>query len=282
MTGRATSLLEQLPPIRRTRGFRLYAANGIRYLSLWSDYGRALLGFKPEGLQRIAKSTIDRGLLSNLPSQWQKRLAEMVKNLFPSVRSVRIVSSQQGAIAIAKRFAGLPEREPVPDMVFCRFVWDEYLPRNSVPAIMSLILPVPASFSLGILVSDIESGLEEVPQGPEDACIDGLRSAVNLHVLSRLVSCGKAAKERSRIEEAWERFDTLAGNSLFERCGPWLFPKYPRDLHERVFSACLSRRILISPDYDFPSSVPAVFDEGEIAPLRDISALMDMPLRPDA
>lgn len=282
MSGGARSLLEQLPPIRRTRGFRLYAANGVRYLSLWSDYGRALLGYKPEGLQRIAKSTIDRGLLSNLPSQWQKRLPHMVKLLLPSVRSVRILSSQQGAIAIARRFAGLLEGEPAADIAFCRFFWDEYLPRHDAPAIMSLILPVPAAFSLGILVSDIESGLEEVPQDPEDACIDGLRSAVNLHVLSQLVSSGKAANKQAGMEEAWKRFDTLAGHGLFERRGPWLFPKYPRALHERVFSACLSKRIVISPDYDFPSSVPLEFCEGEIAPLGDMPALAETPFRTDA
>ncbi|MCX8013828.1 MAG: hypothetical protein N3A02_06020 [Rectinema sp.] len=278
MADRTETLLKRLPSIRRTRGFRLYTSLGTRVLSLWSDYGRALLGFRPEGIPRMAKGMIDRGLLSDIPTQYQKRLTEMVRTFVPSARSVRIMSSSYKAISLARAFAGLPESNAVPHLACCRFLYDEYLARPPLPTVTSLVLPMPAAFSLGILISDREDGLDAV----QEDWVDGLRAAVNMMILSKLSSPIQREKQMRLQTSAWARFDTLVGNELFTRRGPWLFPTYPRDMHEEIFLACLSKRIVISPDYEFPSSVPLDFDDGEIAPLRDISRLKESLPRAEA
>jgi hypothetical protein len=70
-------------------------------------------------------------------------------------------------------------------------------------------------------------------------------------------------------EKRWAAVDPFI-SGLFVRSGPWLYPTYPRAEHGRIFSSCLAAGILVSPDYDRPSFVPAEFDKGEISPLRSI------------
>ena len=43
-----SELLEmEIPRIRRARGYRLYDHHGRRYLDLWQNGGRSLLGHRP-------------------------------------------------------------------------------------------------------------------------------------------------------------------------------------------------------------------------------------------
>jgi glutamate-1-semialdehyde aminotransferase len=55
-------LLDEIPPIRRARGFRLYDGAGRRYLDLWQADGNAILGHRGAGMVTAVKAALDRGL----------------------------------------------------------------------------------------------------------------------------------------------------------------------------------------------------------------------------
>lgn len=252
-------LLLQLPVIRRMRGWRLYAANGKKFLSLWSDYGRNIFGYKPRGLARIAKSAIDRGLIAPSPGEWNGRIARLIQKHLPSRPFVKLLNSPEKALWIAtKGFS-----KPKPDS--CIFAFDAYMkkPRiHSEPETVSIILPVPASFSIGILAS-------KSPYPEKDSeLIDGLRGMTAIHALSLMFE-----QQKIDASEQWKRIDQFTG-SLFERSGPWLYPKYQPEMHTTIYRLCLERGILISPDYDFPSSVPGDFDNGELKPMLEVADMV--------
>jgi hypothetical protein len=254
-------LLSRLPPIRRMRGWRLYAANGKKLLSLWSDYGRNIFGYKPRGLATIAKSAIDRGLVAPSPGEWNGRIARMIQKHMPQRPFVKLFNSPEEATRIAT--GGVSK--PAPGT--CVFAFDAYMKKpemTSEPESVSIILPVPAAFSIGILASKSPRSVKE----KKSELIDGLHGMAAIHALSQMFE-----QEKIDSSEQWMRMDRFAG-SLFERSGPWLYPRYPRSMHETIFMRCMERGILISPDYDFPSSVPGDFDIGELRPMLEVADMV--------
>jgi hypothetical protein len=254
-------LLSRLPPIRRMRGWRLYAVNGKKLLSLWSDYGRNIFGYKPRGLATIAKSAIDRGLVAPSPGEWNGRIARIIRKNMPQTPFVTLFNSPEEATRIATGGTA----KPAPGT--CVFAFDAYLKKSdmtSEPDSVSIILPVPAAFSIGILARKSPSTERE----KESGLIDGLRGMTAIHALSLMFG-----QDTIDLSEQWKRIDRFSG-SLFERSGPWLYPRYPRAMHETIFMRCMERGILISPDYDFPSSVPGDFDIGEMKPMLEIAEMV--------
>ncbi|MDR1073610.1 MAG: hypothetical protein LBL45_08040, partial [Treponema sp.] len=75
--------LEQLPHITRARGFRLYGANGKRYVDLWQSGGAAILGHNPPGVLRELKNTAERGLFAPLPNHLEARFFKALATLLP-------------------------------------------------------------------------------------------------------------------------------------------------------------------------------------------------------
>jgi len=100
----------------------------------------------------------------------------------------------------------------------------------------------------------------------EQELIEGIKGMTSIYALSKMQSEEEGVISGG-LEPVWESFDRYGG-VLFSRSGPWLFPNYPRENHEEVFLYCLEHGLLISPDYNFPSSVPGEFDKGELGPLR--------------
>jgi hypothetical protein len=76
-----SNLFEQLPHITRARGFRLYAANGKRYVDLWQSGGAAILGHTPSGVLRELKNTAERGLFAPLPNHLEARFLKALTKL---------------------------------------------------------------------------------------------------------------------------------------------------------------------------------------------------------
>lgn len=250
----ADSLLSMLPDIRRIRGWRLYAANGVRILSLWSDYGRNLLGYVPRGLTERAKSAVDRGLIAPSSGTWNRRIARMVRKIYPEYTFIRLMSASMHA----------------PRIENSRFLFDSFIPGKksaAPPAQAQIVLPIPAALSLGILAFTAEPQKDAI-----DELIDGLHGYCAVSALSLMASELKSAALSARFDSVWKRFDS-AGFELFSRSGPWLLPRYPREAHRELFEFCAKRGVLISPEYDFPSSVPGDFDEGELACLQDAASV---------
>jgi len=97
--------LRALPPIRRARLWRLYAESrggeSRRFLDLWMDGGRAILGAKGTGLGTAAKAAIDMGLLRPLPSAWERRLAAQLRIAYPEYQAARFFRTDERALSAA-------------------------------------------------------------------------------------------------------------------------------------------------------------------------------------
>jgi len=103
------TLLRLLPPIRRARGWRLYAEDGRRFLDLWQEGGRALLGAKGTGLGTEIKAAVDKGLAKPFPSIHERRLEKELLALHPDYEAVRFYSSLDAALAaLAAAFPDAP------------------------------------------------------------------------------------------------------------------------------------------------------------------------------
>ncbi len=291
------SLLSSLPDIRRARGWRLYTADGDRLLSLWSDFGRTLLGYTPRGLTRHVKSALDRGLSTPFPGSWNDRIARMTRDLYPEYACIRLRGSvehmfrfertrflfdhylrdrhieqapggETPAAAGGKMTSSPPAHAAPPQAAS---VLPKSAPSVPVPAPWSepvrIILPIPEALSTGILAYSAKP-----LDGIEDELIDGIRGACAIFALSLVRSEQASGTLSARFEESWRRFDHC-GIELFARSGPWLTPKYPRDAHRELFAYCAARGVLISPEYDFPSSVPGDFNEGELHCLHKAASI---------
>ena len=111
---RAVERLRLLPPIRRARGYRLYAANGRRIVDLWQDGGRAILGHRGGRVLREVSAVLDRGTASPFPSVEERRLARAVSELLArdgvdaSPAQVRWYSGFRRALAAAREALGEP------------------------------------------------------------------------------------------------------------------------------------------------------------------------------
>jgi len=83
----------QMPLIRRARGYRLYDHRGRRYLDLWQNGGRSLLGHRPAGQTTLLKNLLSKGLAADLPSPYTGRLERALAALLPTHGQARVVAS---------------------------------------------------------------------------------------------------------------------------------------------------------------------------------------------
>ena len=72
-----------LPPIKRCRDYHLYDYKGNRYLDLYLDGGRALMGHKPGKTMLPLKNSLEKGVWASYPSVYASRLDKILAKLFP-------------------------------------------------------------------------------------------------------------------------------------------------------------------------------------------------------
>ncbi len=293
----AAQLLSALPPIQRARGWRLYTAEGGRILDLYADGGRMPLGRRAGSAGKLAKEMIDRGLLSAYPTFWQKRLQNQILSWLPDYAGTLFFPTEiEALMALAALDAdflmdlrkGLSPQESLAD--FSRRVAieapfgehkrkaPETLGGSALSASCALaLLPLAPAWNFGVIVAKTRDDLSALASATNSS---GAKASLELAVRESSVPAIKlAAGARSLAdfeayrkktgEKAWAAIDPFIAG-LFDRSGPWLYPRYAKAKHGIVFAACLSAGILISPDYDLPSIVPGEFDAGEVAPLRSI------------
>lgn len=293
----AQARLSSLPVIGRARGWRLYGADGKRYLDLWADGGRSIAGRRAGASGRVAKESIDRGLDAAFPSFWEKRLKKAVLAWIPGYSSLRFFASETEALLtlaaaegdFAARIgsgAGLNDaldafaaniRFESPFGKYRRDFGADPAGRAFSGRLAIAILPLAQGWSFGVVLGkgpDDAETLTRAGQVPGEATLPR-REDFSASVPAIKLATATRALADFRIFEAgwderrWSEIDPyIAG--IFMRSGPWLYPVYPESNHGRVFSACLAKGIVISPEYSEPSLVPGDFDAGEVAPLLSI------------
>lgn len=303
LEGRAsTGFLRLLPPIRRARGWRLYAEDGHRFLDLWQEGGGALLGAKGTGLGTEIKAAVDKGLSKPFPSIHERRLEKELFARYPGYEAMRLYSSLEAALAALA--AAFPEGQAGPkeggaaaagqgaaasrDAASRSLLADPW--RRGEPAHSARALVLRPLGAEGAAPQGLPAG----PAGAYPAALallpcpgpfapfpllfarkaDAARAEGELlSPLSLVAGCRSLIElrgyEKSYDEGLWRRADRRT-KRLFERRGPLLYARCAEDDYPALFGAALGKGLLLSPDWGLPSLVPGDFDDGELKPLSEI------------
>ncbi len=230
-----------IPPIRRMRDFHLYDFNGRRYLDLYLDGGRALLGHKPGRCVLMMKNAMEKGLSAPYPGVWNARLLKQLRSVYPFIYGCSLI------------YAGGSETFPQ----VRPFDNDGTISQLPESEAFELLLPLPGS-GIARLICAAKPAVEKLPAAaPVPAwLVSGLaRAAAEL-----------AAFRQKFDPDVWAAFDS----PLWERRGPWLYSTLDSGRYKELFDAFLKCGILISPEPKIPSCAAYLFTSGEIKPIKEI------------
>ena len=220
-------MMNKIPEINRARGYFVYTADGKRYLDMALEGGRLIMGHRQKGYALALKNVIDKGILSGYPSPYAYRLKQAVKALLGKECYVYLFKSEERAREVLgsdNRF--INTADPINDPII-------------------LVLPVPADFAPGVIVSATELDLADEPVSPV-ILAGAVRALYNLKAF---------LAERDYSE--WEN----AG--IADACGdrwkvdlPYIYPLCEPDAYPAVWDAFFKEGIILSTDYDKPSLLP--------------------------
>ncbi|OQX29078.1 MAG: hypothetical protein B0D92_05640 [Spirochaeta sp. LUC14_002_19_P3] len=242
-------LLALLPIISRARGSRLYTPNGSRWLDLYADNGRALMGHRPGGISLRLKNELDRGLYAPYPNPWPPRLAKALHHLFPGYQSARIYRSLERALQSTGSPTPPtdpldlpPSTEKIPGSAWGR----PLLPRLPQSDYLFPILPLPGFDE----VQCVLYAREHTALPPSDP-ISPLILAALTRACTTLVN--PKLQARGTAPPPWE----MRGPYMLYRGTPAEYPS--------LFETMFKRRILIAPSFQRPSIYPLEISPGEAA-----------------
>ena len=247
-------MMNKIPEINRARGYFLYTADGKRYLDMALDGGRLIMGHRQKGYGQGLKNAIDKGILPGFPSPYAHRLKQAVKALFGAGCHVYLFKSEEHAKA-ALATQGLEHtlwRPLAFNTDTASSVTNACDPINdpiNLPIIP--VLPIPAAFAPGVVVSKSELNLAEEPVSPV-ILAGAVRALYNLKAF--LADVDYSSWEKAGIAEACK------GKWRVEL--PYLYPLCTRDQYPAVWDAFFEAGIILSFDYDTPSILPPELSDG--------------------
>jgi hypothetical protein len=251
--------LDLLPPVKRARAYRLYTESN-RFVDLYLDGGRAILGHNAPNILRELKNAADRSLFAPYPSHYTKRFEKALSRLFPG-KSFVVYGSMEAVPSAIKDVTPLVR---------------PYMSYNGTEPFLA-ILPHPlapvvvakpqSSFASGVLQSKIprlDGALQGVPL---------LLSPVILALTTRAIYDVLHTPERGtaiskRVEEA------LTGGP-WRRTGIYVTrrEKTTADEWARIFRRFLDAGFLIPPTPHDPLILPSELSPGEEKLLAECCAI---------
>ncbi|HVP20070.1 MAG TPA: hypothetical protein VMU36_13875 [Spirochaetia bacterium] len=261
-----------VPLIRRARGCRLYDLRGARFLDLYRDGGGALLGHRAADSVTRMKSVLSQGLLSPVPSVWERRLVRVISSLFPD-RIVTLFSSPARAREAVSRFLGvrvdasdvhdpaINDPPPVPPRAA---FWRPFLPDAGMDGGAQVVLPL-----LPLTVCGAPSPVC-FPEDPQDMdpFPDHVPGFVLAGALSALTRVQRSPKNQLVVDAGILRaVDSAAG---WARRGPYVRATFAQSEYPRIVIEFLRAGVLLSPVYPGPSILPGECSPGEKRLLMDL------------
>ena len=96
--------------VDRAKGAHIWDVDGNDYIDYVGTWGPAILGHAHPGIIQAVQSAAERGTSFGIPNPYAPRMAELIKELFPSVDKVRMCNSGteacMSAIRVARGFTG--------------------------------------------------------------------------------------------------------------------------------------------------------------------------------
>lgn len=269
MTRQTEAETYTMPVVVRARGYYLYDRSGRRYIDFFQNHGRAILGHRPEGMQRVLKSTISRGLLAEYPSIYQGRLEKILAQLLPDFPHVRIYPRQGSLAEFLKQTFGTDTVADPADGTRpegCRVsYWRPFLGDGGADTVLLFpILPFPGSFIPEIVCVSDESLAHELPsaQPASPLLLDLLVKSVS--ALLRLYQSEEAVVARAT--------DNPLKGLFGEPRGPYLLTGLSEGPYRELHQEALAAGVVIPPAPRIPMIFPAEYTDGDIAEFRRIAA----------
>lgn len=254
-----------MPTVVRARNFHLYDRYGVRYTDFFQNYGRAILGHRPQLIQKAVKSTVSRGLISEYPSVFSGRLEKLLARLFPSFPVIRLYADQQKAVQVARLVSDDAIFDPALSIKQAsRTVsyWRPFLGFGGADSVMLFpILPFPGSFVPQVVCLKEEACTAAIP--PSD-CISPL-------LLDLLV---KTVASLMQVLESEEMVKERMNNPLegvFDTRGPYGLTGLSDMRYEAFALEALALKIVLPPKADIPFIIPGSYTEGDVRPFLELS-----------
>ena len=245
-----------VPSIRRARGYFLYTADGRRFLDFYQDEGRALLGHRVQGMQRVIKSTVSRGLLAPYPSVYGGRVERMVRKLFPSAGTVRVYRNKDrlsSAVAAAchKPASHVKIEDPLSHRRGEVMLWRPFLldQPEDVPFLVP-VFPFPGDFSPFAIVA-ADPGAELPPSDTVSPFLSDTLAKVISELSERL---------SAPPEDDLSCFDS----SLWERRSRYLVFNMEQDAYRSLYIKALAAGIFLPPSADITGIIPLEYESGQV------------------
>ena len=178
--------------IKRAKGARLYDVDGNSYLDYVLSWGPMILGHAAPSVISAIKKAAAMGTSYGAPTELEVTLAHMIRDAFPSMEKIRLVSSGTEAVMSAIRVArGFTKRDNILKFEGCYHGHSDYLLAKAGSGLATLGIPdshgVPADFAKHTLTApynDIQSVQQIVKEHRDTlACIILEPIAANMGVV---------------------------------------------------------------------------------------------------
>jgi hypothetical protein len=250
------ALLDELPPLRRARSWRLYTENGRKLVDLWQNDGAALLGHKPAGFVKTLKNNAERGLFAPLPSRHQRSVVKALGQCFSGkcFRLYRSAAALEDALSSngSGPAAALPRWRP-----FSGIRGTEIL---QTAALFIPVIPAPCSPHILVLDPRLDGVLP--PSDLISPFMLALTAAV-LHTLAVQLKQGRTVL--SRIARV------CAADELWRQEGIYLYYQGTSSW-DKVWRSFLTAGFLAPPDPASPLILPGELSSGEASQLAAVLA----------
>lgn len=262
-----------LPRILRAREFHLYDDRGNRYLDMYLNGGRALLGHRPGNVARELAAALSRGLFAEYPSIYTARIERLLADpgsaAWPEAagRTGRVFRSYESALDAASRFLGTGPAAPLPvdasfpgagdakardGGVLLLRPFAEHGSGLSAADILMPVIPFPGAWGAVVLLfPEAGPGMRPVPDSDAVA-------AAPLAALIRSI-------HNLRGTRTWpgERPLPAHFSPVWAENGPYLYARCAESDYPELYRRFLEVKILLNPQFAGPSIVPIIWSEGE-------------------
>ncbi len=100
--------------VDRAEGAHIWDVDGNDYIDYVGTWGPAILGHAYPGIVKAVQQAAEKGTSFGIPNPYEPRMAELIKELFPSMEKVRMCNSGTEACMSAIRVArGFTERDKI-------------------------------------------------------------------------------------------------------------------------------------------------------------------------
>jgi hypothetical protein len=253
-------LISLMPAVKRARAYRLYDYKGRRYLDLYQNNGHAILGHRANRVTGVIKQVMEKGLIFDLNSIYEKRVIKALSVLFPHYKSFRLYNSKTRALdVLSLYFKKKIDLKDIADPVLTDntaalkqiSLWRPFLSVKIRPQVLLPVLPF------------------QVAEAP---IVVGFKKKLDPHLLlsdiiSPMLLAGLTRSIYDLIKyelPLWLKDDIVENNCSWKQKGVYVIPLFEKERYIAVFREFLHNGYLLNPYFPAPSILPASVSEGEL------------------